>query len=139
MFLQKSKIKTVGKRKTMYFSVISIQEFLIFLYGLFQKMLNVSSKHYFNRQSACNKLVLMCLTSSAKFTKNPNNGLCLQCLGTLDDQAIDNLVVFFLPQCCKYKSTQINFVSRTFCCILDGNCSFFQKECYAYLIFSSFF
>ena len=31
----------------MYFSVISFQEFLIFLYGLFQKMFNVSLQYSF--------------------------------------------------------------------------------------------
>ena len=30
MFLQKSKIQTVGERKNIYFSVISFQKFLIF-------------------------------------------------------------------------------------------------------------
>ena len=45
MFLQKSKIQTVGDGRIIFFSVISFQN--IFIYALFQKMVNISFKHFF--------------------------------------------------------------------------------------------
>ena len=37
----------------MYFSIVSFEELLIFLYGLFQKMLNVSSEYSFKLKHLC--------------------------------------------------------------------------------------
>ena len=47
-FYKNQKYRQLEKEKKMYFSVISFQEFQVFLYGLFQKMFNVSSEYSFN-------------------------------------------------------------------------------------------
>ena len=42
---KKSKIQTIGNRAKKFVPIISFQKFLIFQYGLFEKMLNVSKRH----------------------------------------------------------------------------------------------
>ena len=50
MFLQKSKMQTVGKINNIYFSVISYPRLTIFsLDGFFQKILNVSLEYSFKK------------------------------------------------------------------------------------------
>ena len=48
-FYKNQKYRQLEKeKKKMHFSVISFQEFQVFLYGLFQKIFNVSSEYSFN-------------------------------------------------------------------------------------------
>ena len=47
IFLQKSKINTVGNRKKNFFHLIYFRKFQFFISAFVQKMLNVSSEHSF--------------------------------------------------------------------------------------------
>ena len=51
LYLQNSKIHTIGKRKKMYFSIISYQEFLLFPLWPLSEMFNVSSEYSFRARS----------------------------------------------------------------------------------------
>ena len=48
IFLQKSKIKTIGNRKKIFFHLIHFRKFQFFISAFLQKILNVSSEHSFN-------------------------------------------------------------------------------------------